>query len=133
LDAVTAAAFNEAVPCRRICRRFSPRFAEEHHVALCIQKWKNMMSTVFELQGHRRSLRIHRILQDLARPVNTIVARTKPAFCVQMEAKIREFLSKRHEGADDEPYFTEKWLRMFQRQCVKTLAAYGLMHSAQPS
>lgn len=135
LDAATVLSFNEALPCRRICRRFPARFAETHHVRLCIRKWRDMMNSVIILQGHRRSLRIHRLMQDLARPVNTLVANTKPVFFAQIESKLREFLSKRHEGAEDDAYFSEKWLRMFQRQCVKTLAAYGLTHAAaaQPS
>ena len=126
LDSESILALNEAIPSRRICRRFPPNFAEAHHIRVCASKWKASMDRVYLLDIPKRSLLIYKIVQDLARPVNTLLALSKPSFLEQLTTKLREFLAKEHGGAADECYYSAKWLRMFKRQCVKTLAAYGL-------
>lgn len=126
LDSESILALNDAIPSRRIIRRFPPDFAEAHHIRVCARKWKASMDRVYLLDVSKRSLLIYKIVQDIARPVNTLLALRKPSFMEQIAAKLREFLAKQHGGPAENCYYSAKWLRMLHRQCIRTLAAYGL-------
>lgn len=112
-------ALSEAIPSRRIHHKFARHFADEHHMQLCRDKWTAMLLRIEACDNllQRRNL-VFRLIQDLGRPMHAMLARRNPAFRAIMVAKIADIMAEKQEG------MSERWWRMFQRQCSRTLALH---------
>lgn len=113
-------ALSEALPCRRVYGKFARDFAEQHHMKLCQEKWSAMLRNIEACEHfEQRRKRILRLIQDLGRPVHSMFTRRNLAFRTAMVRKIEELMEAKPEQ------ITDRWWRMFQRQCARTLAVHA--------
>lgn len=118
LDKQSALNFNEAIPSRRLVKRFSKEYAQMHHQSIMIVKWAEMISKATEMPKNDARLRlIYRVVQDLARPVNARVVLDNAKLRTALADKLQEFMNTASESGG-----TRKWVRMFTRQCARTYA-----------
>jgi hypothetical protein len=122
LDKESALHFNEAIPSRRLVRRFPRNYAQEHHDNTMISKWAQMINAANEVPlNDARRRRIYRVLQDLGRPVNVSVVLSNLQLRLTLLVKLQEFMNTASDSGG-----SRKWTRMFVRLCARTYALLAM-------
>jgi len=120
LDKQSALNFNEAVPSRRLVRRFPRAYAQLHHENMMIHKWAEMVHAANGSPlSEGRQRKIYRLVQDISRPLNAQVVLNYERFRLTLLQKMEEFLDTADAGG------SRKWARMFRRLCLRTVTAFA--------
>jgi hypothetical protein len=87
---------NEVVK-HRVVRKFPHAYAETHHLRTMARKWKAMIFSIEQVWQEefkeKRLLRIYRLIQDIRKPVNLLVAIMRRDFAITLVSKMHEFVN----------------------------------------
>jgi hypothetical protein len=111
---------NEVLPkSLKVIRKFSKKFAWDHHFDLLKNKFKILICRCDEIQTEKRYTLIHRVVQDLGNPFSLPLL-THKGFKETVINKLIEFQD--YEIYLAKPPISKKWFTMFQKCCKRTLA-----------
>lgn len=112
---VNVADLNEVLPkTHRIVRKFPRGFVDLHHFNILKNKFKILIQRCEDYSGEKRYLSIYRVVQELGKPY------TFPIYAHgQFKSAVLDKLIEFQDYQD--PPLSEKWFKMFRRQCLKTI------------
>ena len=109
--------FNEVLPVKaRIIKKFSRKFAENHHITTMVDKWTAMIISIngdTSENEYKRLQKIYKVVQDIYKPVNLLIPLRKNNFRLVAIERFNSFENIENNGS--------LFHRMIKRLCNKVV------------